>query len=717
MQISRSSFSYSTKLFAALLVFAILILKKQNNIMNAKPPAAQKQQYTYSVGKEQISDEYNWLRDKDWPNSVTQKSILDHLVAENNYAHDAFFTRFKREKNRLFDELKARIKLEDKSTEIKNKQYYYYSKIQENNDYQIYCRREGPRGKEEVILDVNNLAQGKSYTRVSVTKVSPEQNLLAYGVDHKGDEKYTIHVIDLKTGQHLPDIIHNVHSDIIWHEKLPGFFYVSVDENLRATKVLFHLLGDAQPDKLILHETNHLYQVAISKTASKRYLCIDSGGAQENQIHTIDLESQDLSLKLFQARIENALYSINHNDKYFYILSNDSGANFRLAITDINNTSKENWRDYIPCDKEKYLKTFDISKNYIILNYKSLGLPMIVARDLKSQKDQIISFPDQAYTASAYCANFEEDDLRISYSAPNRPDTVYQYNYHTQDLTALKTKEVVGGFNPDEYMTERVWAQSDGVKVPISIFYKKDMMKKDSSNPLYLYGYGSYGIAMEPMFRSNILSLVNRGFIFAIAHIRGGDELGRHWYEDAKFLNKKRTFQDFIAVSEHLIESGYTAKEKIAIAGGSAGGLLIGNVINQRPELYKVAIAHVPFVDVLNTMLDDTLPLTPGEYKEWGNPKDPEFFKYIQSYSPYDNVKAQNYPHIFVTTGTADPRVGYYEATKWVARLRAIKTDDNLLLLKTDLDSGHFGSSGRFDYLNEVAQEYLFILAAFNIKI
>jgi oligopeptidase B len=396
--------------------------------------------------------------------------------------------------------------------------------------------------------------------------------------------------------------------------------------------------------------------------------------------------------------------------------SNRNSKNFNMMRTNVDNyTTKTSWEVFIEEDANKYLSSFDLTEEYLILNYQELGLPVSVVVNLATKLSKTIKFPDQAFTASAYSTNFQDNDIRVNYSSLSRPTTTYQYNFNHETLSVLKTQDIPSGFNPEEYQVERIFAKNDDINIPISLFYKKSLFKKDGSNPLYLYGYGSYGLSIPPSFRNNAVSLADRGFIYAIAHIRGGDDLGHDWYEAAKFLTKKRTFEDFIAASEALIEQKYTSVGNIVIVGGSAGGMLIGNVINQRPELYKAAIAHVPFVDVLNTMLDESLPLTAGEYKEWGNPQDKLYFDYIKSYCPYSNVAKQNYPHLFITSGLTDPRVGYWEGAKWAAKLRANKTDNNLLLSKTNMEFGHQGASGRFDYLKEIAEDLIFIFKAFGL--
>jgi len=684
-----------------------------------KPPIAKQIPFSYTVGDHVIQDEYFWLRDKAWPN-VSDKEVLDYLKSENDYAEKAFFGNFKKEKQKLFDEIKARIKLTDKSEEVQKDEYYYYSRTEEKFDYPIYCRRKGSDGKEEVFLDVNLLAKGKKYTKIGALSVSPDHNMLAYSIDHLGNERYTIQVLDLRTGKYLSENIKDTIGTVVWHQnpsKL-GLFYALADENWRATQVFFHPLDSKEPDQLILKEENPLYHFSLGLSSSKKFLLINDGGGQENQVYTIDLSTTLIIPKLFSPMRTKVLYNLEHNKDNFYILTNDISSQFRLVTTNLQDTEDKFWQEYIPADKDGYLESFNITQKYLILNYKKQALPVIKVLDLDSREEKQLNFPDASYTASGYSTNFFIDDMRVSYSSLARPNTIYSYNFQENRLDVIKVTEIPSGFDPNDYKAVLHWTENNGIKVPVSILYKKSLVKFDGLNPLYLYGYGSYGIGMTPAFRSSIISLVDRGFVFAIAHVRGGDELGYEWYESAKFLNKKRTFEDFIAVSEDLITNKYTSKSNIVICGGSAGGLLVGNVINTAPELYKAAIAHVPFVDILNTMLDSSLPLTPGEYKEWGNPaEDDKIFDYIKSYSPYDNVQKKHYPTLFITTSISDPRVGYFEPAKWVAKLRKNKLDDNMLLFKTNLDTGHQGASGRFDYLKEVADDYLFILKIFNINI
>ena len=679
-------------------------------------PIARKASYEFEMHGTKIQDEYAWLRADGWPEKITDTKVIAYLEEENKYFEN-YITPLKEKKHEFFEELKGRIKLADQSTYTKKDNFYYYTRTEADKDYTIYCRKKNStEAEEEILLDVNELAKGKEYTDLGAFSISPDHKLMAYSVDFTGGEKYTIKIYNLESRQFLKDEITDTIGAIVWHETLDGFFYSPTDEKWRHDKVKFHKLGtEVKDDKLILHEKNPLYFVSASKASSRQYIFINISGHDSNEMYYIDMQDKTLITKLINKRKDNILYSVDHNAGYFYKSTNDGAKNFHILRTESNGyLSDTAWQTYIAEKQDSDLSSFDITRNYLLLNYKVKGLDEAIVRDLNNNSQHTLKFPESAYTAGIYESNFEEDDIRADYSSLARPGTVYSYDFDTDKLTILKVQEIPSGFNPDEYEVERIFADTDGVQVPISLFYKKSLFKKDGSNPLYLYGYGSYGMSVPPAFRNSAISLVDRGFVYAIAHIRGGDDLGHDWYESAKFLTKKRTFSDFIAVAEKLIASKYTSKGNIAIMGGSAGGMLIGNVINQRPELFKAAIAHVPFVDVLNTMLDGDLPLTPSEYKEWGNPKDKEYFEYMKSYSPYDNVSAQNYPHLFVTAGLSDPRVGYWEAAKWVAKLRDHKLDNNLLLYKTNMSFGHGGASGRFDYLKEAAEDLVFITEMFG---
>ncbi len=679
-------------------------------------PIAKKEAYEFEIHGTKIQDEYSWLRSKNWPNKVEDKEIISYLNAENEYFQN-YIEQHQQKKDEFFQELKGRIKLSDQSTYAKKDNYYYYTRTEADKNYTIYCRKEGSvDAPEEIILDVNQLAIDKEFIALGAFSISPDHKLMAYSVDFTGGEKFTIKVYDLENKKYLSDEIPDTIGAIIWHENINGFFYSPTDEKWRHDKIKFHKLGESPADdQLILHEPDAIYSTGVSKSSSKDYIFINISSHDSNEIHYIDMQDHSFTPKIINKRKEKILYSVDHDGKYFYKNTNDGAKNFHIMRVESDNyTEYSNWQIYIPEKQNSYLSDFDITQNYLLLNYTVNGLPEIIVQNISNNSQKILDFPENAYTAGIYSTNFEEDNIRVNYSSLARPATVYEYNFDSDKLNIIKTQEIPSGLNPDDYAVERIFTHTDGVKVPISLFYKKSLFKKDGSNPLYLYGYGSYGIGISPAFRNSAISLVDRGFVYAIAHIRGGDDLGHDWYESAKFLNKKRTFNDFIAAADSLVKEQYTSSGNIVIMGGSAGGMLIGNVINQRPELFKAAIAHVPFVDVLNTMLDGDLPLTPGEYKEWGNPTEKNYFDYIKSYSPYDNVKKQNYPHLFVTAGLSDPRVGYWEAAKWVAKIRDRKLDDNLVLYKTNMSFGHSGASGRFDYLKEAAEDLVFIMNVFG---
>lgn len=688
---------------------------------HSTPPIAKQTEHVTEIHGTKLVDPYAWMRSSAWPGEIKDRDIIDYLESEN-----AFFDDYMRPnqalKNRLFEELKGRIKLTDQSTYTKIDDYFYYSRTEEDKEYDIFCRKKGSMdGKEHVLLDVNELAKGKEFTAIGHINCSPDHALLAYSVDFTGGEKYTIHIYDLNQHTLLQDKIPDTIGSIVWHEKQPGFFYTPIDENWRHNKVMFHKLGDDYAnDAVVLHEPDLLYATNVDKSSSKKYICLSVSGHDNNEEYLIDMNDETMTPRLVKPRKEKILYSIDHGDNFFYMHTNDDGADqFKiLRCADTKDPSDpNNWETYIAEQKDRDLSGFDITKNYMLLNYKYNALPLILVKCFATGEEKTISFPDNAYTAHIFSANFKEDDIRISYASFARPSTIYSYDFKAASLSILKVQEIPSGHDPEAYHVERIYATSpDGTKIPISLLYKKSLFKKDGSNPLYLYGYGSYGVSIPPHFISSALSLADRGFIYAIAHIRGGSDVDYDWYKAAKFLTKKRTFDDFIASAEHLIAEDYTSKGNIAIMGGSAGGLLIGATINQKPELFKVAIAHVPFVDFMNTMLDEDLPLTPQEFKEWGNPKDKEYFDYMMTYSPYENVQEKNYPHLLVTAGLSDPRVGYWEAAKWVARLRNLKTDDNLILLKTNMQYGHSGASGRFDYLKEKAEDLVFIFERFGIQ-
>jgi oligopeptidase B len=679
------------------------------------PPKAEKIPHVTEILGQKLEDPYAWLRAKNWP-KVEDSKILDYLKAENTYTQ-SIMKPYQKQQEALYQEMIGRIKLEDSSVPIKKDNYYYYARTEKDSNHSIYCRKKDSlTGPEEIILNANELAKNKNYFRLGGLALSQNHQKLAYSADYNGSERHTIRVKDLKTGKELPDKIENTLGSIVWNKDGSGFFYTLLSDQMRSDKAYFHQLGDEQKkDTLIYQEPDHTFWVDLSQSNSKRFIFINSASKDSTELRYIDLEQPKMEPILIQTRKNDLQYSVDHHGDLFYILSNDTGKNFRIATTPILHPEQRHWKELIAHNPNIYIKSFNVYQDHLAVSTREKGLTKIKIINIQSHKEETIQFPDPSYEASLTPTTFDATGARIIYSSLVTPDSVLEYQFDTKKLNTLKTLEIPSGYNKEDYQSQRVFAISkDGTKIPVSLFYKKSLFKKDGKNPLYLYGYGSYGYAIPPHFKTEALSLVNRGFVYAIAHVRGGDDMGYEWYESAKFLNKWNTFNDFIAVADYLVKNQYTALGNITIAGGSAGGMLIGVVINERPELFKTAIANVPFVDVLNTMLDETLPLTPAEYKEWGNPKDPKYFQYIKSYSPYDNVKRQNYPNLYVSAGLNDPRVTYWEPAKWVAKLRDMKLDNHLLLLDTQMEAGHAGEAGRFGYLKEIAKEQLFILMSYG---
>ncbi len=689
---------------------------KKDDLPNA-PQAAKIALETKLEWGDVQSDNYAWLRDKDWPKSVKDSKILDHLTAENKYT-EAFFNDEKENQEKLFTELKSRIKLTDQTVSIKRDDYFYYSRVEEDKSYNIYCRKHGSMdAAEEIILDVNKIAEGKNFSDVNVVVNSPNHKLLAYSVDFSGDERYMIKLIDLEKKEYLPDLIPDTQGDIVWHENLNGFFYVTTNKEMRHDTVMFHEIGtDVSQDKTIFHESNKLNYISISMTNSRGFVVIESNTPSDSEAYIVSLQDIDLKPILVQARKPNIKFTVNHNGDYIYILTNDNGPNMRLLRSNIRDLGNDSWREYIPQDTQKYLQSFELTANYLILNYKSDGLAFIKILHLNDSTAKVVTFPDTAFVAKGFSTNFTENDLRISYSSLTKPQTIYSYDFDNSKLITLKEQEVLGGFKSEDYKVERVWAQNDGQSIPISLYYKKSLFKKDGSNPLFVYSYGAYGVATPPQFYITTLSLIDRGFVFAIPHVRGGDDLGYKWYEQAKLLNKKKTFEDLISCIEFLNHEKYSKPQNIVIFGGSSGGMLMLAAANMRPDLFKAVVTRYPYADILNSLLDETLPLTPAGYKEFGNPHDKEYYNYIKSYSPYDNIVKRDYPSVFILNALYDTRIGYWEAAKYVAKLREYKTNGTVTLLKTNMEAGHFGASDRFEYLKEYVDQYMFIFKTFGIK-
>ena len=670
------------------------------------PNAPQRPHELTSHGDTRV-DPWFWLRDIDDPET------LEYLRSEN--AHTAAVMATEEElQERLFQEMRGRIKEDDSTVPEKEGDYYYYTRFEEGKQYPIHCRKRlSLDAPEEVLIDVNDLAKDKDYCRVGRWENSPDHGWLAYSLDTDGSEQYTIVIKNLDTGEALRESIPNTYYSLEWANDSRTIFYDVLDENHRPVKIFKHRLGsDPSADEMVYEDTDERFFVQVHKSASKRFIFVSSSGNNMSEWHFMEAGDPGSGLTLIQPRHEDFEYDVEDHGERFLIRSNGDGArDFKISETLNSAPGWENWKDLVPHVLGRPIGGIGVFRDYLVLLCRADGLPQVRIMDLAAGTTHDLSLEEEDYSVRVQGGReWDTSTLRFAYNSLTTPATVYDYDMGTRQREFKKQTEVLGGFSSEKYQSRRVFATAgDGTQIPISLLYAKDT-PLDGSAPLYLYGYGSYGIIVDSDFSSVRLSLVDRGYIFAIAHIRGGMDLGWDWYEGGKLLNKKNTFTDFISCAEHLINDGYTTKGRIVASGGSAGGMLMGAVVNLRPDLFRAVIADVPFVDVLNTMLDDTLPLTTMEYNEWGNPNERNYYDYIKSYSPYDNVKRQDYPHMLITGGISDPRVTYWEPAKWTAQLRELKTDDNLLLLKIHMDSGHGGASGRFDRLREVALEYAFIL-------
>lgn len=658
-----------------------------------------------------VTDNYFWLRRRESP------EVIAYLHAENAYT-DTMMAGTRDLQERLYQEILGRIKQTDLSVPLKRGPFFYYSRTVEGKQYPIYARKRGSLdAPEEVYLDQNALAEGKSYLTLGVTTVSPDHRFLAFTVDTTGSEHFTLMVKDLSTGEVLPDRIPDVHFSVAWAADNRTLFYTKTDSAHRSDRVLRHIVGmPTDSDSVIFHEPNVLFNVGVSRTKDDEYVTIDASSFTSSETWYVPARTPLMPFRAIERRRPDVLYSVTHRDGQFYIRTNENANNFKIMVAPAADPAAANWREYIAHSDTVLIDGLDVFRNHLVLFERSEGLKKIRVRDLRSGADHYVVMPEPVYTYFATFSDFEGELLRFTYQSMITPATVYDYHMGTRALGVRKRTEVLGGYDPAQYGTERTWARAaDGKMIPVSLVYRKPFVK-DGSRPMLLYSYGSYGSSTEPTFSSPNLSLVDRGVVYAIAHIRGGQEMGRAWYDEGKMLNKRNTFTDFIAAAEHLVRERYTSPRGLAIRGGSAGGLLMGAVVNMRPDLFKVVIADVPFVDVINTMLDASIPLTAQEWEQWGNPAIREHYEYMRTYSPYDNVERKAYPMMLVTTGLNDPRVAFWEPAKWVAKLRATKTDDNLLLLKTNMGAGHGGSSGRYDALREVAFRYAFILRGLGLE-
>lgn len=681
-------------------------LKMSKNII---PPVAKKISKTLEKHGDKRVDDYFWLNDRE------NAEVIDYLNQENEY-YEQMTAPTKNLQKELFEEMKGRIKEDDSSVPYFFNGYWYITRYETGKDYPIYSRKKASlTAKEEILFNCNELAEGHSYFQLGGMSVSPDNKFASFAVDIIGRRIYTIQIKNLETGKVFEDKIENVTGSSTWANDNKTLFYTKQDkQTLRSDKVFKHKLGEnAENDAFVYHEKDDTFNIDVSKEKSRKYIVITAASTLTTEFRTLLADNPDGEFRVFQKRVRGMEYDISHYGDSFYILTNkDKATNFKLMKTPENATEKENWKDLIPHRKDVLLEEIEIFKDYLVVGERSNGLNKIRIMPWNGKGEYYLPFESETYTANISTnPDFDTQVLRYSYQSMGTPSSVIDFNMKTKEKEIKKEQQVLGGkFDKKNYIEERVWATAqDGTKIPISMVYKKDL-KKDGKNPLLLYAYGSYGATMDPYFSSTRLSLLDRGFIYAIAHIRGGEDMGRPWYENGKLLKKKNTFTDFVNCSKFVIAQKYTSPAHLYAEGGSAGGLLMGAVVNMAPELYRGVIAQVPFVDVITTMLDDTIPLTTGEYDEWGNPNEKEYYDYMKSYSPYDNVKAQDYPNMYVSTGLHDSQVQYWEPAKWVAKLRTLKTDKNVLFLDTNMDAGHGGASGRFEALKELAKEFSFLL-------
>ncbi len=656
-------------------------------------------------------DNYFWLRDKSNP------AVIDYLKAENAYT-EAVMKPTEPLQEKLYQEILGRIKQTDLSVPERIDDFYYYSRTEQGKQYPILCRKKGNlQAPEEVLLDLNELAKGHTYFRLGASRVSPDHRLLAYSTDTSGAEVFTLVVKDLATGALRKDQIPNTATMVEWGNDNRTLFYTTLDAAKRPFRLHRHALGtDAKQDALLFEEKDITFRLGLSKTRSRAFLLFSLRSTLSDEVHYLDANQPGGTFRVLEPRQPKIEYSVDHRGDRFYILTNDQAQNFRLMEAPVAAPGRKSWKPVIPHRPTVLLEDVDLFENHLVVTEREAGLRKVRIANFAANQTHYIEFPEPVYTVfTDRNPEFRTTVLRFNYTSLVTPPSVFDYDMNARTRELKKQLEVLGGYDPAKYQSERVFAKAqDGVSVPMSLVYKKGMAR-NGRNPLWLNGYGSYGASREPVFSSDRLSLLDRGFIFAIAHIRGGSEMGRSWYEDGKLLRKKNTFTDFVACADRLVREKYTSPDRLVISGGSAGGLLMGAVVNLRPELFKAVIANVPFVDVISTMLDASIPLTSLEYDEWGNPENPEYYRYMKSYSPYDNVEAKAYPNLLVTTGLNDPRVAFWEPVKWVAKLREMKTDKNRLLLKTHLVAGHGGPSGRYSRYRETAFEYAFMFDALGI--
>jgi oligopeptidase B len=681
----------------------------QNKLVTPQPPMAKKNPKKTEINGTTLIDNYFWLREK------TNPEVMAYLEAENAYT-EAVMKPTEALQAKLYKEMVGHIKETDRSAPYRDGDYYYYSRTEQGKQYPIYCRKRGSLdAPEEITLDVNELAKGLKFMAIGAYDVSDDGNYLAYSTDSTGYRQYTLHVKDLRTGKLLPEKIERTGS-VMWSTDNKTLFYSTEDAvTKRSDKFWRHVINTDKND-LVYEDKDELFDVYGGRTRDRQMIFIVSGSKTSTEYRYIPADKPMEAPKVILPREAEHEYSVDHRGDLFYIRTNQGAKNFRLVTAPVSDPRKQNWKEIIAHRPEVKIDDIDLFANHLVVTEFENGLQQLRVVDLKTNKSHRLEFPEPVYTASVGVnPEFNTRTLRFAYQSLVTPASTFDYNMDTRQRTLVKQNEVPGGFDKANYKSERIFATaSDGTRIPISIVYRKGT-KMDGKNPLLLYGYGSYGISITPTFSSNRLSLLDRGVVFAIAHIRGGGELGEPWREAGRMMNKKNTFTDFISSAEYLISQKYTSSDRLVIQGGSAGGMLMGAVVNMRPDLFKAVVAQVPFVDVINTMLDASLPLTTSEYIEWGNPNEKAAFDYMITYSPYDNIKAQNYPAMLIKISLNDSQVPYWEGAKFAAKLRATKTDSNVLLLKTNMGAGHGGSSGRYDALHDIAFDYAFMLNQFGI--
>ena len=689
------------------------------------PPHARQEPAPTTLHGHTLEDNYRWMRDKSSP------ELVAYLEAENAYTRSVMAPTEPLQA-KLYAEMLSHIKETDESVPYRHRGWFYTVRTVEGKQYPIHCRRLAtgadshkfdPSQPEQIVLDVNQLAEGQPFMAVGEMSVSPDGTKLAYSTDNTGFRQYTMHVRDLQTGEDLADTAERVGS-IDWAADSTTLFYTTEDAVTKRHDHLFrHRLGDAAAqDVVVYEEKDERFNLGVDKTRDGRYLLMEVGSHTTSEYRFLSAETPEGEFKVIAPRVDEQEYSVDHRDGLFYIQTNDVGKNFRVVTAPVENPGREFWTELIPMESDAPLEDFELFASFCVSMRRKLGLPTLtvtrIGVDGRLGQSREIDFPEPVYSAGANAnPEFESEKFRYSYQSLVSPASVYEYDVKLGTSELLKQQEVPGGFDSSRYGSERVWVEAaDGVRIPVSVVYRREYFKRDSKNPLYIYGYGSYGYPLPIGFSPSRLALLDRGVVIAYAHIRGGGEMGDSWHDAGKMMVKRNTFSDFIAVTEQLVAQGYGAKDRVAIEGGSAGGLLMGAVVNERPDLFRVVLSHVPFVDVMNTMLDASLPLTVAEYEEWGNPNEAEAFAYMRSYSPYDNLKAGDYPAMLVKTSLNDSQVMYWEPAKYVARLRTLKTNDTPLLLHINMDAGHGGASGRYDYLKEIAFDYAFLLRELGVE-